>query len=313
MFVFNTPEHGNLGDQLIAFSMIKFLKDYYKDYRIYEINHSQYFNTKKSLKKKICKENLIFITGGGYLGDIWENEQEIVNDIITFFTNKIVIFPQTVYYKDYSSLVKHKDIYIKAKNLYIMLRDKKSYNMFINDFNYDKKKLLYAPDITLYLNMFKLPQIQRQGIGLCLRKDKEKSLDNLIDMESFNKIGYTCYITDTIVNKYISKRIRKKEIYLKAMEFSKYNLIITDRLHGMIFSYLTNTPCIALDNISKKVSGVYEWIDKCNYIKCIDEFNEVDLEKLLIDLTNPKFRKNVDNEDLINYFNSIYLFIDNIL
>ena len=312
MFIFNTPEHGNLGDQLIAYSMIEFIKDYYKDYQIYEINHSQYFDTKKFLKKKICKENLIFITGGGYLGDIWTNEQKIVNDIIKSFDNKIVIFPQTVYYQNYSNLVRQKDIYIKAENIYIMLRDKKSYNLFLNDFNYDKNRLLYAPDIALYLNMFQLSQIQRQGIGLCLRKDKEKSVDNIIDIEFLKKAGYTCYNTDTIVTKYISKRIRKKEIFLKAMEFSKYKLVITDRLHGMIFAYLTNTPCIALDNISKKVSGVYEWIGDCNFIKCISEFNDIELKKMFIELIDPEFRK-INNNDLINNFNSMKKFIDNIL
>ena len=50
----------------------------------------------------------------------------------------------------------------------------------------------------------------------------------------------------------------------------------------MILAAITGTPCIAMDNSSGKVKGVYSWIKYLNYItfannvdevyKCIDEY-----------------------------------------
>ncbi|MBQ8413427.1 MAG: hypothetical protein IJX12_07480, partial [Lachnospiraceae bacterium] len=36
------------------------------------------------------------------------------------------------------------------------------------------------------------------------------------------------------------------------------------------------TPCVALDNISKKVSGVHKWICDLEYIKVIDNEEEIE-------------------------------------
>ena len=65
---------------------------------------------------------------------------------------------------------------------------------------------------------------------------------------------------------------RRREFFLnkKLDEFAKAEIVITDRLHGMIFATITGTPCIAFDNLSNKVSGVYEWIMDQSYVKCID-------------------------------------------
>ena len=83
--------------------------------------------------------------------------------------------------------------------------------------------------------------------------------------------------TSTVINKKVTPVNRKKEVFHKLREFSNCSLVITDRLHAMIFSALMGTPCIAFDNVSKKVSGVYKWIEKLDYIKCIETVLTVDL------------------------------------
>ncbi|MGH2097437.1 polysaccharide pyruvyl transferase family protein [Aerococcus urinaeequi] len=47
----------------------------------------------------------------------------------------------------------------------------------------------------------------------------------------------------------------------KLKEISKHELVITDRLHGMIFAYLTDTPCLVFDNNNHKISQTYDtWL-----------------------------------------------------
>ena len=46
----------------------------------------------------------------------------------------------------------------------------------------------------------------------------------------------------------------------KIREFSAGRLLITDRLHGMIIAALAGIPCLAFDNATHKVRGVFEWL-----------------------------------------------------
>ena len=54
----------------------------------------------------------------------------------------------------------------------------------------------------------------------------------------------------------------------KFKQFKGAELVITDRLHCMIFCVITGTPCVAIDNSNKKISGVYnEWLGEINWVK----------------------------------------------
>ena len=70
-------------------------------------------------------------------------------------------------------------------------------------------------------------------------------------------------------------------------EFRHARLVITDRLHGMIFAVITGTPCIVIDSKSPKVRGCYEWIKQLDYIKFIDSAE--DIEKTFRQIPNKNF------------------------
>ena len=60
---------------------------------------------------------------------------------------------------------------------------------------------------------------------------------------------------------------RERIVLKRLVLFASYDFVITDRLHGMIFSYICGTPCIAFDNKTHKVSGVYNsWLSKSRRI-----------------------------------------------
>ena len=66
--------------------------------------------------------------------------------------------------------------------------------------------------------------------------------------------------SDTVVGRQISPDQREGEVLSKLEEFSSAELVITDRLHGMIFCAVTGTPCIVINSKSPKVRGCYQWI-----------------------------------------------------
>ena len=281
-FIMATPEHGNLGDQAIVAAEIQYLnKIGIAQEAIVEIPESYYYNCKKLVKQYLCREDVIIINGGGNLGTLWENCDDIISDIVESFSNyKIICFPESCYYStDYSGkkrLERNKQIYDGCKNLYITLRDKYSFNFFKQNFS---TKVMYVPDIVLSLN-YESARKKRKGILLCLREDKEGVLskgqiDEIKDLLMVMDLQYK--ETSTLVPKKITRKNRDKLLYKKWEEFSSAELVITDRLHGMIFSIITGTPCMAMDNINRKVSGVYEWVKSLDYIQCVTD-NNVEIE-----------------------------------
>ncbi|WP_423202829.1 polysaccharide pyruvyl transferase family protein [Morganella morganii] len=55
-------------------------------------------------------------------------------------------------------------------------------------------------------------------------------------------------------------------------KFSNSKLVVTDRLHGMIFAFITNTPCLVIRNSNHKIEETYKnWISNFNYIKLIND------------------------------------------
>lgn len=282
IYLLNTPEHGNLGDHAIALAIIEFLKDNYPQLNIIEITAMQYMRTKKILKHKILSENILAITGGGYLGDIWINEERRVREIIqTYNKNYIVIFPQTIAFENVVELNLSKSYYSNHPKLFILTRERNSYNLAIKEELVPKKQVCCCPDMVMYLKNYKAV-CDRKDVLLCFRKDKELSVSSLfkqkleeyLELNFEEKVNYT----DTVIEKDINLNKRKKEVEKKLLEFSSAKLVITDRLHGMIFAAVTGTPCIAFDNSTKKVSGVYEWIKDLGYVFFCKSEGEIDEE-----------------------------------
>lgn len=311
IFIFGTSIHRNLGDHLITLSETLFLKKKAKGVELCEIPTEVYEVYKKLLIKKINHKDLIIINGGGWMGNLWEKEEYIIEDVVSSFkNNKIIIFPQTIYYdKELSSYNRVLSSSIKTfsahNNLTICVREQQSYN-FAKE-NYTENKVLLVPDIALYYYKFtkKYRMVRKPKIlKKCLRNDRENTRnDKLIDniVSSFQNNNYSIEKVDTISKFRVSEFKRKKALTKKFREFSKCSVVITDRLHGMIFSYLTGTPCIIIENKTKKVSGVYEkWLFKSDLIFPLYKKNDSDLTKFILEIHN-----NIKNNEINIDFNSL--------
>ena len=153
------------------------------------------------------------------------------------------------------------------------------------------------------INEFKDFKYERKGILLCLRHDVEgvlseenkKYVENILKKYDTN-INYT----DTVINKNITALKRSKFIRNKLREFAKAKIVITDRLHGMIFAAITGTPCIALSNYNQKVKGVYEWIKNLDYIVYEENIKDIEEDvKKLIKCNNLKYDMNYEKFEKI--------------
>lgn len=309
IILIGTPEHGNLGDHLIAEAELQFLQDKFSDYKIIEITGDHYRYQRNQIKNLVNTDDIIAITGGGFLGSLWMIEEEMVRDIIECFKdNKIVIFPSTIYFENNDfgrrELEKSIKIYSKHKGLSICVREKSIHIAKQLLREESSNKVIYSPDMALYLNQTR-ETTNREGVLFCLREDKEKVLSEK-DKEAIEGSVKDKEIlikkTSTVVPRRVKKENRGEELQALFEEFRESRLVITDRLHGMIFSAITGTPCIAMDNSSGKVKGVYAWIKYLNYITFANDVVEVtkSVEKYLN--MNEQFYR---NEEILPEFNKI--------
>jgi pyruvyl transferase EpsI len=280
----DSPSYGNLGDQSIAYATAKFLKDNLPDYQLIEVMENKLISCLSYLKRKIEKEDLVVLQGGGNLGNLYSRYEFLRRQVIKNFPdNKIIIFPQSIYFSDTAKGRKEQkissEIYGKHKNLIVCARDSKAASVMQQVFF--KNKICLCPDIALYLINL-VNGNNRSGVGVCLREDSEKIPLN----ESQNRFLQNIYkkyrkietlTTLSLEKQNIVSNLREKLVLEKLKEFSKYQLIITDRLHGMIFAYITSTPCIVFTSKTEKAENLYkDWLKDCSFVSIYNGHEKLD-------------------------------------
>lgn len=280
-------DYGNLGDVAITYAQTQFLKKQFPEAEVIDFPISKTFSHMKSLKSIINPNDIITIVGGGNTGDMYDDIEFCRQFIIKQFrNNKIVCFPQTIDFSETPigrrALERAIKVYSKHKNISVSAREEKSFNKFSHLFT--KNRVVMSPDIVLSLDKSD-PSVDRKGITIVLRADGEKNMSKLSQKELIDKVSskYSVRFNDTHINKSrMSVEERKVELESIWGIFRKSKIVITDRLHGMIFCAITTTPCIAIDNSNKKVSGVYNaWLKDIPKIKVMEKFSVDEVMKTI--------------------------------
>ena len=306
----NVPSHGNLGDHLISLAEKRFLQDY-KHKNPLVISTGQLLYGFDIVQRFIQPNDVLLITGGGYLGSIWAEEENRICKIISSFpNNKIVILPQTIYYgndAESNSLFEYATkIYKSHPNLYITGREKSTITVLLNEMKMPTDKVMLLPDMALYLN-YSEDICQREGILFCMRSDKEQiNNHDIIDTlrRSFSS-KYQIAFIDTQAPYSISQDRSELEIKNLIHKFKCAKLVITDRLHGMIYATITGTPVIALNNKSGKIKNVYDcWLKDVPYVRYVDEEMASNLKYTIDELLSMSDLK-FDNTSIKRQFNQL--------
>lgn len=302
-FLAMTAKGGNLGDHALCIATKSLLKDT-SFVELPCVDMPIYFDNLDKIKQ-IIGDKPIVLNAGGNLGTLWFNEAEIyLRRILQEFpNNKIIILPNTCYYEKSQwgnfEFEKSKGIYNNHKSLDIYVREPISYELIKDAY----KNVYLMPDMVMYLNN-KLPIFERNGCLLCLRNDTERTMskeDEEKTLGILSKHFDTVTLTDTVVPRNVCAGDREEEVYAKLNEMRKSKLVVTDRLHGMVFSAIAETPCIVLKSKSHKLKGCYQWISNLDYIRFVDNIEELD--KAIKDLVDKQCK--YDNSHLLKHFEGL--------
>ena len=272
IFLMHTPRHGNIGDQAIVLGELRVLEKFFPEHKIIEVPTDYFRGDNGKLlwalgfETYVRRDDIIFLPGGGNLGNLWLGEEKIRRALIERFAqNKIVSFPQSIHFTDDDSgraeLATSQKIYGAHPDLHLMMRDENSFDFATKNFPSAKNYLL--PDAATVLHgMTDDCTDTRQGVLFVLRGDKEKIRDdkNISRLQKYladKNIPFT--VTDTVIGGRVTSDIREQKVREVLMKFRRSKLVVTDRFHGVVFSFVTRTPVMAFKSFDTKISSGIRW------------------------------------------------------
>ncbi|MCM3412439.1 polysaccharide pyruvyl transferase family protein [Metabacillus litoralis] len=296
VYYFDYPVYSNVGDMLIWKGTEKFLKEN----NIKVVKRLSYHLVNYLLgnrKLKIPKDVIILCQGGGNFGDLYNVHQNLRKLLVENLPeHKIVILPQSIYYNDKHIMEKDFTLFSKHKNLHLYVRDQNSYKIATQYL----KNVYLSQDMAHALYPVISKREFKYNTLYFFRKDKERTEVDFTQIEidpahifdwdqlyssSDNKIinifkkahnSYKIY-------KYFPVNFLSKLWYLYASYkinqaikmCSKYEEIITSRLHGHILACLMDKKNIVLDNSYGKNSGYYNaWTNQVKDAKLFNDHKE---------------------------------------
>ena len=193
----------------------------------------------------------------------------------------MIIFPQTAYYTPDEEGEKEREctahFFEGHRNLRIFVREQKSFDLIREHFSLEGKSQVYlVPDIVLYGKGIAGRAGQPSDtINVCIRSDCESTQTDGRKLLAELKGQYPVRGLSTMVKSPLSLKNRKKELSRVFADFAEGKVLVTDRLHAMLFSVLSGTPCIALDNKTGKVFGVADWLKDTGMVILADSSDQV--------------------------------------
>lgn len=235
------PDHPNRGDSAIFTGALILLE--YLNIKIIKVVHllSEYNSDEiRSLFNAKLEERAIIFHGGGNFGDLYSHHHELRYTVLNDFTDyKIVMFPQTVFFKNEINKVTTVENFTKHKGeLFLAARDQNSFEILKEMFKeLSQIKIELLPDMAFLIG----DQRKRRGIPsldilIHARMDNEapKILFNntlikmnQIKLHNMKRVIRESIITESVIGKDQNSKNNGKTT-VESQEWAEYLTILID-------------------------------------------------------------------------------------
>ena len=270
VFYLGITEHSNLGDMAQHYCIKKWIGENYPDYELLMFEATLIVNPKftntffNNLQKVFSYENDVIVIQSGYSTQDLGGYHPLMHLLVCDYMKeaKILMMPQTIFFKSEENRKKFALNHNQAKKMLFLARDFVSYDMAKSMF--DQIRVEAYPDIVTTLIGTKEYNSEREGVCICTRNDGEKlysvaEINQLATM--LEKSGISVKQKDT-QSPAKAEDIRKNLQYYIENEiesYSHFEVTITDRYHGTIFSLCAGTPVIIIKTNDHKVTTGADW------------------------------------------------------
>lgn len=272
------PVHLNIGDLLINLGTEHFLRQQ----AIRVSQRASIFNFCFSLGNRITKDAVILLHGGGNFGDLWIEHQSLRETIISRFRdNRILMLPQTLYFKDSDLKKRSLGILASHPDLHVFVRDGSSFDELSDHMT---ERVYLAPDMAHALwgeihpsctstensAMFLRRDIEASTVPQSFAADTKKSVDWEDVLKPADVILFRALRKLHVVDRKLGHRLPMEHLWYPCRDrliargkhaLSSAKQIITNRLHVCILGLLLGRNVIAFDNSYGKLSSYYDaWL-----------------------------------------------------
>ncbi|OHY56065.1 polysaccharide pyruvyl transferase family protein [Lacticaseibacillus paracasei] len=308
VFLFGTVEYMNYGDVAINQAEVEFIRKYLPKAEVVEIPERLVLTMIPYVRRYATSSDIIAFQGGGNMGDIWPAQEELRRSVFKEFKEfKIISFPQSLSYSDSRSenLDKTVSVLTKPQRLSILIRESLSFKKAKQLFP-ENISVTLVPDIVMSLSVGQ-DRGSEIAVSTFMRVDQEKiNQEKKMEVLRAVRMQYMVNESDTVdaTWKIITPKTRGKLLDAKLDQFRKSNIILTDRLHGMIFALITGTPAIVFDNNNHKVKFSYlDWLQNVDYIYFAGQMSKEEIMHTIAAYQHDKQRHAVPSFD--EYFKKI--------
>ncbi|WP_029261173.1 MULTISPECIES: polysaccharide pyruvyl transferase family protein [unclassified Microbacterium] len=292
------PDYGNIGDLAIGYAQEHFTSKLDPGYNVQSIRISRTYRVLRSLKRQLGPDDVVLLVGGGSMGDLYPRAQLGREFVARYLRpHRLVSFPQSIIYMDRPEREKSaqreaRALSASSDRLTLFARESESYEIMRAFY---PGQVGFAPDVVLSLteDYQDRDPLDRAGALLALRKDVERALsdaDHAVIREAVARFGDITDRDHGIPDDEVDQTAFDR-LPLETMEtYRRSALVVTDRLHGMIFAAVTGTPCVVLPNTNHKITGTYrDWIaDRCAYITLIRKVDQHTMREAIDEVTRPE-------------------------
>ncbi len=272
----DTPRHRNLGDSLIWRGTLDYLHGL--GHRV--VHQSDWGRHRDDDLRKLSKDTIILLQGGGNFGDLYPLHDEFRRHVIaTFPKRRIVILPQTIFYTSTTAARAAISQYQQGENLTVLLREQKSMAF--------SEKTMAGMDVRFCYDLALGAQIERErtpggeGVLVLARDDGEQAKVSAAEVHSWedwtfqprNQLAYKTAIGVGAAYKRVPARAQEA-LYCSAQranskildlniaaavaQFCNKDAVATDRLHAHVLSLLLGIPHAVTDNSYGKISSIFD-------------------------------------------------------
>ncbi len=294
--IVDAPYYKNIGDVLIWEGELQFLQDL--GCKVLGSFSRHTFNF-----PQLNKDTVILYNGGGNIGDIYPEHIKFLKSVLKHYPdNKIIVFPQTVYYKDKKLMQKDFSLISKHHNIVFCSRDFNSYDRVKSLLG--EGRTLCLPDMAFCIDISKYIEksgINSKGMLHIVRNDCEKKKYVLEDSFGFSKCHHDLvqdwptfvtrfdlsYLFNTVLDrmfrflpikgfigplwdKYAINHFRINMINVGISFISNFKSVKSERLHGAILSILLDKEVDIIDNSYGKNRDFYNsWLSSFSRVNLL--------------------------------------------
>jgi pyruvyl transferase EpsI len=262
-------DYPNLGDVALTQSVFEFCRLHLPSHKIFVIPAHQTLRFLKGTALHAEADDVVVIVGGGNMGDRYRRLEEWRCVIIESFPRqRIISFPQSCEFKSPLAEDYSRTVYAAHQQLTLCARDSASWERMRKAF--PETSVIRVPDTALLLTPAS-PSTKLVPV-VCLRTDSESRLgaDRRAKLiEGLKNFWPQTVSTDTAAQQTIENY--PAELQALFGVFSQASVVVTDRLHGLIFAKLHQKPCVVIEGDNDKLKAfVNTWMPDAKNICIVD-------------------------------------------